>query len=127
MGDGIWFDEKFFFVIFVICWFGSRVILFSWKVIVPVFVYAPSAYSCHFGKFMGFASGLVILLCLHIYWSTTILKVAMVWICLGSSIEDSRSDDEDEQEIIILPEEFSDNDEEESSKFIIENGSFKAE
>merc|ERR1712012_176610 len=98
------------FVLFVLSWIISRIGIFSWKVIVPMFQYAPTAYSCHYGKFVAFATGLLILLSLHIFWMYNIFSIAFQWICLGQSVEDNRSDDEDAEEIIILPEEFSDED-----------------
>ena len=70
-------------------------------------MYAPTAYSCHYGKFVGFSSLLLLLLTLHFYWTYTIIGVAVQWLCCGNSLEDARSDDEDQEEIIILPEEFS--------------------
>ena len=70
-------------------------------------MYAPTAYSCHYGKFIGFASLLLLLLILHLYWTYAIIGVAVQWICCGNSLEDSRSDDEANEEIVILPEEFS--------------------
>merc|ERR1719203_1387449 len=98
------------FVLFICSWIISRIGLFTWKVIIPVFRYAPTAYSCHYGKFLCFACGLLVLLCLHIFWMYTIFSVAFQWICFGVSVEDTRSDEEDGEEFIILPEEFSDED-----------------
>jgi len=95
------------FATFVCSWILSRICMFSWKVIIPVFMYAPTAYSCHYGKFVGFASLLLLLLILHLYWTYAIIGVAVQWICCGNSLEDSRSDDEANEEIVILPEEFS--------------------
>eukprot|EP01083_Nonionella_stella_P201584 737363_1 len=122
------------FVLFVTCWIGSRIILFSWKIIIPVFLYAPSAYSCHYDKFVFFAVLLVILLCLHFYWAYAILSVAFSWICGKQSVEDVRSDTEiDQEEIIIRPEEFSSDEDKidiesnEKNKFIINNMSYKIE
>ena len=97
------------FVLFVSSWVISRIGLFSWKVIIPVFMYAPTAYSCHYSKFVWFASLLLVLLFLHFYWAYLILGVAIQWVFCGTKVEDTRSDSDvdNKEEIIIAPEEFS--------------------
>merc|ERR1719295_534913 len=117
------------FATFVCSWILSRICMFSWKVIIPVFMYAPTAYSCHYGKFVGFASLLLLLLILHLYWTYTILGVFLQWLCCGDSVEDSRSDEDDTEEYIILPEEFSSDDSEtanESSSAIQTGGNLNS-
>eukprot|EP01083_Nonionella_stella_P068147 180737_1 len=105
------------FVLFVMCWIVSRIGLFTWVSIIPLFKYAPIVYSCHHSKVVWFIGLELVLLTLHLYWAKSILSVAVQWLCCGTSVEDTRSDtEEDSAEIIIEPEEFSSSEEEGVSK-----------
>ena len=100
-----------FFGLFVSSWIISRIIIFTWKLVIPIFTYGYSAFQCHFSKYVMFTILILILLSLHCYWVTFIIK-AVAKICRGGEAGDARSDDEqDEEEIIISPEEFSSDEE----------------
>ena len=94
------------FGLFVLSWIFSRIMLFGWKVIIPVYIYARVAYSCHYWKWVFFTALLTILLSLHIYWFRLIGKVAIDALCFNKEVEDTRSTDEEDNEIIIDPQEF---------------------
>ena len=107
--------ENGLFIIFVLSWIVSRICLFAWKVIIPVFIYVPSAYSCHFDKVIWFVSGLLILFSLHLYWGQMILRIAIAGI-MYSKLEDIRSsEDETIEEVIVHPEVFIDDNTENSN------------
>lgn len=87
--------KEIIFALFAICWMCSRVGLFSWKVIYPLFTPAFIPYGCH-PYYWLFIPLLLSLLALHFYWSWMIIKM-VIKRCKGGELVDERSDDEEDE------------------------------
>lgn len=86
----------FFFAIFTVVWFVTRVGLFPYRIVFPGLIDAPALIVFYTAYFV-FNMLLLLLLMLHVFWSIMILRILVLTIKSGEA-DDVRSDDEDEEE-----------------------------
>jgi len=85
---------NFFFLIFTVVWFVTRVGIFPYRIVLPGLIDAP-ALIVFYAAYYVFNLLLLILLTLHVFWSIMILRIVVIAIRSGES-DDVRSDDEDD-------------------------------
>jgi sphingoid base N-palmitoyltransferase len=92
-----------FFVVFTVLWISMRVVYFPIWVIYSVLFYSVDevAGDANPARFMwvwyGFSSLLILLFLLHLFWTYTILNIALVAVTRGGGAKDSREDDGEEK------------------------------
>ncbi|XP_054858726.1 ceramide synthase 3 isoform X2 [Eublepharis macularius] len=85
------------FVIFSVVFFTSRLIIFPFWII-RASAYYPTYYSMKFvAAYFLFNGQLLVLQCLHIYWSYLVFKILRKFIFI-KKVKDDRSDEEEEEE-----------------------------
>lgn len=84
------------YVLFTLLWVASRIVLFSWKVLIPLVMYGYPAFCCHLTHYFAFVFGLFCLLFLHLYWTKFIAPVFFKYLFVkGHHVQDVRSSDSD--------------------------------
>jgi len=83
------------FAAFLIAWAALRLMFFPCVVVRSAALELPDTLGGRPPMWWGFCGGLLLLLCLHVYWFTLIVRVAYMKVVTGDG-RDLREDEEDD-------------------------------